>query len=100
LNVNDVRQAEIHTAGPLVPEPSVFEVKMTTEKLGRHKSPAVDQIPAEWIKTGGGQFTVRFTDFLILFGIRRNCLRSGMSRSLFLFIRRVMIYTVVQVCAR
>ena len=41
LNVNgvsDVRQTEIHTAEPLVPEPSIFEVAMATEKLKRHKS--------------------------------------------------------------
>jgi len=31
--VNDVRQTEIHTAEPLVPEPSAFEVELATEKL-------------------------------------------------------------------
>jgi hypothetical protein len=31
--VNDVRQAEIHTAEPLVPEPSAFEIEMAIEKL-------------------------------------------------------------------
>ena len=30
---NDVRQTEIHTVEPLVPEPSTFEFKMATEKL-------------------------------------------------------------------
>jgi hypothetical protein len=34
--INDVRQTEIHTAEPLVPEPSVSEVKMVIEKLKRH----------------------------------------------------------------
>ena len=36
LNVhgfNDVGQIEIHTAEPLVPEPSAFEVEMAIEKL-------------------------------------------------------------------
>jgi hypothetical protein len=51
--VNDVRQTEIHTAQPLVPEPSAFEVEMAAEKLKRHKSPGTDQIPAELIKAGG-----------------------------------------------
>jgi hypothetical protein len=37
--VNDVRQTEIHTAEPLVPEPSDSEVEMAIEKLKRHKSP-------------------------------------------------------------
>ena len=31
--VNDVGQAEIHTAEPLVPEPSACEVELTIEKL-------------------------------------------------------------------
>jgi len=31
--VNDIRQAEIHTAEPLVPEPSAFEVDLAIEKL-------------------------------------------------------------------
>jgi hypothetical protein len=51
--VNDVRPAEIHTAEPLVPEPSVFEVELAMEKLKSHKSPGIDQIPAEMIKAGG-----------------------------------------------
>jgi hypothetical protein len=51
--VNDVTQTEVHTAEPLVPEPSAFEVEMAIEKLKRHKSPGIDQIPAELIKSGG-----------------------------------------------
>jgi hypothetical protein len=50
---NDVRQTEIHTEEPLVPEPSAFEVAMAIEKLRRHKSPDIDQIQAEMIKAGG-----------------------------------------------
>ena len=53
---NDVRQKEIHTAEPLVPQPSAFEVEMATEKIKRHKSPDSDQIPAELIKAGGRTF--------------------------------------------
>ena len=56
LNVNgvsEVRQAEIHTAEPLVPEPSALEVALAIEKLKSHKSPGIDQIPAELIKAGG-----------------------------------------------
>ena len=44
--VNDVRQAKIHTAEPLVPEPSAFEVELAIENLKSHKSPGIDQIPA------------------------------------------------------
>ena len=48
----NVRQTEIHTAEPLVPEPSAFEFEMAIEKLKRHKSLGIDQIPAEFIKAG------------------------------------------------
>ena len=51
--VDDVRQVEIHIAEPLVPEPSAFEVELAIEKLKSHKSPGIDQIPAELIKAGG-----------------------------------------------
>jgi hypothetical protein len=51
--VNNVRQIEVHTAEPLLPEPSAFEVEMAIEKLKRHKSPDNDQIPGELIKAGG-----------------------------------------------
>ena len=55
LNVHaiiDVRQIEICTAEPLVPESSAFEFEMTIEKLKRHKSLGNDQIPAELIQAG------------------------------------------------
>jgi len=51
--VNDVRQTEINTTEPLVPEPSAFEVEMAIKKLKSHKSPGTDQIPAEMIKARG-----------------------------------------------
>jgi hypothetical protein len=31
--VNDVKQTEVHTAEPLVPEPNAFEFEMAIEKL-------------------------------------------------------------------
>ena len=53
LGVSDVRQTEIHTAEPLVPELSAFEVEMAIGNLKRHKSPGIDQIPAKLIEAGG-----------------------------------------------
>jgi len=47
--VKDVGQEEIHTAEPLVPEPSASEFELAMDKLKRHKSPSIDQIPAELI---------------------------------------------------
>jgi len=77
--VKNVGQAETHTAEPLVPEPSASEVELTIDKLKSHKWPGIDQIPAELIKAGVEQFTWRFINLLLLFGRRRNCLKSGRS---------------------
>jgi hypothetical protein len=43
--MGDVRQNEIHTAEPFVPQPSAAEVEDATEKLKRYRSPDGDQIP-------------------------------------------------------
>ena len=51
--VKDVGQAEIHTAEPLVPEPGASEVELALDKPKSHKSPGINQIPAELIKAGG-----------------------------------------------
>ena len=37
--VNDIKQAEIHTVEPLVTEPSAFEGDLAIEKLKSHKLP-------------------------------------------------------------
>jgi hypothetical protein len=44
--VHDVRQMDIHTAEPLVPEPSLVEVEIAIGKLRSYTSPGTDQIPA------------------------------------------------------
>jgi hypothetical protein len=93
--VNDVRQTELHTAEPLVAEPSAFEVEMAIEKLKRHKSPGIVQIQAELIKAGVEQFAVRSMNLLILFRMRKNCLKTGRSQLLYLSIRRVIKQAVV-----
>jgi hypothetical protein len=52
LNVHGaggVRQTEIHTAEPFLPEPSASEDEVAVGKLKRYKSPGVDPIPAELI---------------------------------------------------
>jgi len=51
--VIDVRQTEIHTAEPLVPEPNTCEFEMAIEKLKRQKSQGTVGIPSELIKAGG-----------------------------------------------
>jgi hypothetical protein len=77
-----------------VSEQIAFQFEMANEKLKRHKSPGIDQIPAELVKAGGRAIRCGIHK-LILFGIRRNCLRSGKSRPLYLSIRRVIKQTVV-----
>ena len=51
--VNGIRQTDIHTAKPLVPEPSAFEAELDTEQIKSHISPGIDQIPSELFKVGG-----------------------------------------------
>jgi hypothetical protein len=48
-----IRQTEIQTAEPFVPEPSISEVEVAVGKLKRYKLPGADQIPAELIQAGG-----------------------------------------------
>ena len=85
---------EIHTAEPLVPEPSAFEVELAIEKLKSRKSPGIDQIPVELIKAEVEQFPMRSINLLFLSGIR-SCLKSGRNRSLYLSIRRVIQQIIV-----
>ena len=80
------------TAKPLVPELSAFGVEMAIEKLKRHKVLIKSQ--QNWLRQGVEQFTMRSINLLI-FGIRRNCLRSGRGRSLYLSVRRVIKQIVV-----
>jgi hypothetical protein len=44
---------EIHTAEPLVPEPSPFVVEIAIAELKRCRSPGTEQILAELIQVGG-----------------------------------------------
>ena len=85
--VNDVWQTDIHTAEPLVPDPSAFEVELAIEKLKRHKSPVLINSQQKCLRQGVEQFAVRSINSLILFGIRKKCLRIVRSRSLYLSIR-------------
>jgi hypothetical protein len=51
--IHNVRQKNIQTAEPLVPEPSLVEVEIAIGKLKSYKSPPTDQIPTELIKARG-----------------------------------------------
>jgi hypothetical protein len=61
-----IKQTEIQTAGPFVPEPSISKFEDAIGKLKRFKFPGADQIPAELIKAGRGKYYIlRSTNFLI-----------------------------------
>jgi hypothetical protein len=51
--VGGVRQTEMHTAEPFVPEPSTAEIMVVVGRLSRYKSPGIDQIPFELFQAGG-----------------------------------------------
>ena len=105
LNVHGVKYIKhsvIHTAEPLVPEPSVFEFELAIEKIKSHKSPGTDQIPAELIKAGGG--TIRHGIHKLIISIKNKEelpeeWNDGMSRSLYLSIRRGIKQTVITIRA-
>jgi hypothetical protein len=51
--VSNIRQTEIYTAVPLVPDPSPFEVDIVIVILKRYNSPGSDQIPEKLVQAGG-----------------------------------------------
>jgi len=57
----------MHTAEPLVSELSTFEVELAIETVTSHKSPGIDQIPAEVIKAEGK--TIRSEIHKLIFSV-------------------------------
>jgi hypothetical protein len=47
--VSDIRNTEMQTAKPLVPEPSFLMAEIAIKKLKRYKYPCTDKITAELI---------------------------------------------------
>jgi hypothetical protein len=67
IRVLDVRQTEIHTAEPLVPEPSTFKFEWAINKLKIRKAPGIYQNPAELFKEG--RRTIGFEIFKLVVSI-------------------------------
>jgi hypothetical protein len=84
MGLTMVRQTEIHTGEPLVPEPRSFKVEITIEKLKRYKSLHTGKIPTDPIH-------------ILINSVwnKENCHSSGRNLLLYLFIKRVMKLTVV-----
>jgi hypothetical protein len=51
---------------------------------------------SQLIKAGEWQLVLRSINLLIVFGIRKNCLRTGRSPSMYLLIRRLIKQTLVR----
>jgi hypothetical protein len=64
--VGGIRQTEIQTAEPFVPEPIISEVEAAIGKLKRYKSPGTDQIPADLIQAGGETLHSEIHEFIKL----------------------------------
>jgi hypothetical protein len=78
-----IRQNEMLTAEPFVPEPSASETKFATGKMKSYKSLDVNQIPAEMFQAGEETLLTEIHKIFNLIA-KRNCLGSGKSQ-LYLF---------------
>jgi hypothetical protein len=82
LNVHSVsvaRQVEIHAAETLVPKPNLFEVEIAIANLERDTSSGTEKILAELIQAVSETLHSEVHKPLILFRIRKNCLRCSKS---------------------
>jgi hypothetical protein len=93
--VHDVRQMDIHTAEPLVPEPSLVEVEIAIWKLKRYKSWVLIRFWLDWSKQEGKYYVLRYTNLFILYGIRRNSHSSGRTLLLYQFMNRVVRLIII-----
>jgi hypothetical protein len=80
---------DIHTAEPLVTEPSIVDVEIAIGKLKSYKSPGTNQIPAKLSKAGGETLCSEIHILFLLYGIRRNYHSSGRNLLFCQFIKRV-----------
>jgi hypothetical protein len=93
--VSDDRQREIHTAEPLVPEPSPFEVENAIANFRKYKSPGSDQILAELIQEGGETLEFEIHNLINSIWSKEELPDSERRLLLYQFSRRVIKLTVV-----
>ena len=70
----------------LLDERKLVELAIEKLKVTNHQESI--KFHQNWLRQGVEQFALIYVNLFIPLGIRRNCLRSGSSRSLYLFIRR------------
>jgi len=76
-----------------VAEPIAIEVEMAIEKLKRHKSPGIDEIPAQLIKSGGRTVCCEIRKLISTIWNEEELPEDW--QSLYLFIGRAIKQTVV-----
>jgi hypothetical protein len=91
--VGGVRQTEMHTAEPFLPQPSASEVEVAIWKLKKYKSPGVGQIPTELFQAGGETLPSKIHKLIKLIRKKKKCLTSGKSQLWYLFTKRVIKLT-------
>jgi hypothetical protein len=101
--VSDVRQIEIHTVEPLVPDPSPFEFGIAIAKLKSIYWQIVIKFRQNLFKQEAKYYGLRSINSLILFVIRKTCFISGRSLLFYQFTRRaikliVVIISFIQNC--
>jgi hypothetical protein len=79
---------QIHTAETLVPEPSTFGFSCLLKRWKVTNYQVLNKYQYNCLKQGVEQLIVRSINLLIRSRLRSNCLRSGMSLLLYLFIRK------------
>jgi hypothetical protein len=84
-NVSDAMKIEIHTAEQLVHGLSCLEVEIAILELKKYKSPCNDKILAELIQVGIETLVSAVLRLMNSFGIRKNCLISGLSLLIYQF---------------
>ena len=67
-------------AEPLVTKPRAFDVEMAIEKLNDTNHEVLIKSQQNWLKQGVEIICLKSVHLFILFGIKLNSLRSGMSR--------------------
>jgi hypothetical protein len=83
--VNDVKEIEVHTSGPLIPEPRPFEFNIAIENM-KFINRQVLACSGRIDTSRDVKYCVmRSISLIILFGIRKNWLSSGISLLLYQF---------------